>query len=74
MSASATPPLDQPGRGHPEASGTVPGRLEAHLRSRRAAGRKLVVPYVTGGLGEDWLDVVRAVAAAGADAIEIGLP
>ena len=40
----------------------------------RRAGRKLLVPYVTGGLGSGWLDVVRAVAAAGADAIEIGIP
>ena len=48
--------------------------LEAHLRSRREAGAKLLVPYVTGGLGSAWLDVVRAVAAAGADAIEIGIP
>jgi tryptophan synthase alpha chain len=29
---------------------------------------------VTGGLGPDWADVVRAVADAGADAIEIGIP
>ena len=29
---------------------------------------------MTGGLGDDWLDVVRAYAAAGADAIEIGIP
>ena len=49
-------------------------RLEAHLRDRRAAGRSLLVPYVTGGLGAGWLDVVRAVADAGADAIEIGIP
>ena len=49
-------------------------KLEDHLRARRAAGRKLLVPYVTGGLGSGWLDVVRAVAAAGADAIEIGIP
>jgi tryptophan synthase alpha chain len=49
-------------------------RLEAHLRERREAGKKLLVPYVTGGLGSAWLDVVRAVAAAGADAIEIGIP
>lgn len=48
--------------------------LEATLRSRRDAGRKLLVPYVTGGLGADWLDVVRAYADAGADAIEIGVP
>jgi tryptophan synthase alpha chain len=32
------------------------------------------VPYVTGGLGSDWCDVVAAVAAAGADAIEVGIP
>ena len=32
------------------------------------------MPYVTGGLGGDWLDVVRAVADAGADAVEIGIP
>jgi tryptophan synthase alpha chain len=48
--------------------------LEAHLRARRAAGHKLLVPYVTGGLGSGWLDVVRAIAAAGADAIEVGIP
>ena len=48
--------------------------LEASLRAARDAGRKLLVPYVTGGLGDDWLDVVRAVADAGADAIEIGIP
>jgi tryptophan synthase alpha chain len=48
--------------------------LEPHLRSRRDAGHKLLVPYVTGGLGRDWCDVVRAFADAGADAIEIGLP
>ena len=49
-------------------------RLEAHLRDRRAAGRSLLVPYVTGGLGSGWLDVVRAVVDAGADAVEIGIP
>ncbi|MHB1987047.1 MAG: tryptophan synthase subunit alpha [Acidimicrobiales bacterium] len=52
----------------------VPGRLETRLRARRAAGHKLLVPYVTGGLGSDWVATVEAVAAAGADAIEIGLP
>jgi tryptophan synthase alpha chain len=44
------------------------------LRVARDSGRKLLVPYMTGGFGEDWLDVVRAYAAAGADAIEIGIP
>ncbi len=51
-----------------------PGRLEQHLRARRDAGRKLLVPYLTGGLGDDWPEVVRACAAAGADAVEIGIP
>ena len=49
------------------------GVLETTLRNKRAAGRKLLVPYITGGLA-GWQDAVRAVAAAGADAIEIGLP
>jgi tryptophan synthase alpha chain len=48
--------------------------LESHLRAARDGGRKLLVPYVTGGLGDDWTEVVRAFAAAGADAIEIGIP
>ncbi|MGH9305081.1 MAG: tryptophan synthase subunit alpha [Acidimicrobiales bacterium] len=61
------------GPGHLEAA-LAPGLLEAALRSARAAGRKLLVPYITGGLGPDWLDVLRAVAHSGADAIEIGLP
>ena len=50
------------------------GELERALRGARDRGRKLLVPYVTGGLGDDWTEVVRAVAAAGADAIEIGIP
>lgn len=50
------------------------GDLERALRQARDRGRKLLVPYVTGGLGDDWTDVLRAVAAAGADAIEIGIP
>jgi tryptophan synthase alpha chain len=52
----------------------VQGALEATLRARRDAGAKLLVPYVTGGLGADWLQVVQAVVAAGADAVEIGIP
>jgi tryptophan synthase alpha chain len=48
--------------------------LEAHLRKGREEGRKLLVPYVTGGLGREWCEVVRAVVAAGADAVEVGIP
>jgi len=58
----------------PSAALRGPGPLEATLRARRDAGHKLLVPYVTGGLGTDWLDVVEAVAFAGADAVEVGLP
>jgi tryptophan synthase alpha chain len=50
------------------------GPLEAHLRSRRDAGHKLLVPYVTGGMGPDWIEAIHAVADAGADAVEIGIP
>ena len=49
------------------------GALETRLRARRAEGRKLLVPYVTGGL-DGWEETVAAIAAAGADAIEIGIP
>jgi tryptophan synthase alpha chain len=52
----------------------VTGSLEAHLRARREAGHKLLVPYITGGLGDDWLEVVHAITDAGADAVEIGIP
>jgi tryptophan synthase alpha chain len=55
-------------------SAPAPGPLEIALRARRDAGRKLLVPYITGGYDEDWPRVVEAVAAAGADAIEIGVP
>jgi tryptophan synthase alpha chain len=50
------------------------GFVEAHLRARREAGAKLLVPYVTGGIDPRWIDLVRAAADAGADAVEIGIP
>ena len=50
-----------------------PGRLETVLRTARDKGSKLLVPYVTGGL-PGWERVVEAVADAGADAIEVGIP
>lgn len=48
--------------------------LEAELRARRAGGAKLLVPYVMGGMSEDWVEVLQAVVAAGADAVEVGVP
>jgi tryptophan synthase alpha chain len=47
--------------------------LEARLRAARDGGRKLLVPYITGGY-PGWQEAIRAAAAAGADAIEIGIP
>ena len=49
------------------------GRIETEFRAKRAAGRKLLVPYITGGY-PGWQDAIRAAAANGADAIEIGVP
>ena len=49
------------------------GVLETQFREKRAAGRKLLAPYITGGYA-GWQDAVRAAAAAGADTIEIGSP
>ena len=49
--------------------------LEAHLRAKREEGRKLLLPYVTGGypVGE-WPRLIEGFASAGADAIEVGIP
>lgn len=35
---------------------------------------KMLVPYVTAGVTENWTDLLRAAVDAGADAIEVGLP
>lgn len=49
------------------------GQLENALRHRIDGGGKCLIPYITGGF-PGWVDAVRACAANGADAIEIGLP
>ena len=49
------------------------GRLESEFRAKRALGRKLLVPYITGGY-PGWQEAIRACAANGADAVEIGIP
>jgi len=62
-------------RGGPAAARTAgTGPLEQHLRARRDGGSKLLVPYVTGGMGPDWIESVHAVAESGADAVEVGIP
>ena len=49
--------------------------LDPTLREVRDSGRRLLVPYVTGGLGGyAWIESLEAMAASGADAIEIGFP
>ncbi|PZG17377.1 tryptophan synthase subunit alpha [Nonomuraea aridisoli] len=50
------------------------GAVERHLRARRDTGRGLLMPFVTGRITPGWTDCLRAFAAAGADAIEVGLP
>ncbi|WP_116201050.1 tryptophan synthase subunit alpha [Amycolatopsis circi] len=36
--------------------------------------RKILMPYITGGITPKWTDYLPALAAAGADAIEVGIP
>lgn len=60
--------------------GATPGPdgLETTLRRRITAGRKCLVPYFTGGLPQQgpatWRTTLSAIAAGGADAIEVGIP
>jgi tryptophan synthase alpha chain len=48
--------------------------FEADLRAQRDKGRKLLIPYLMGGMTEDWAQSLAAVVAAGADAVEVGIP
>jgi tryptophan synthase alpha chain len=48
--------------------------VETALGAARAAGRPILVTYVTGGIRDDWTDLLAAMIDAGADAVEIGLP
>ncbi|MGH9121094.1 MAG: tryptophan synthase subunit alpha [Acidimicrobiales bacterium] len=48
--------------------------VEPSLRAARDKGGKILVPYMTGGLGEGWTEVLRAMAESGADAVEVGIP
>jgi len=56
---------------------SVPGggvaSLGSVLAARRSEGKKLLVPYLMAGMTEDWVDVLHALGAAGADAVEVGL-
>jgi tryptophan synthase alpha chain len=44
------------------------------LMAKREAGRKLLIPYLMGGMTEDWTASLDALVAAGADAVEVGIP
>jgi tryptophan synthase alpha chain len=48
--------------------------LEARLRATRDAGGKAFVPYVTGGFPGVDAELLRSIEAAGADAVEVGIP
>ena len=50
------------------------GLLEERLRAVRDGGAKAFVPYVTGGAPGVDAALLRALAEAGADAIEVGIP
>jgi tryptophan synthase alpha chain len=50
------------------------GALEAALRARRSSGGRSFVPYVTGGFPGVDAELLRALEAAGADAVEVGIP
>lgn len=51
-------------------------RLETTLRAAREAGRKILVPFLTGGYPdrETFLRLLLTAEAAGADAVEVGIP
>lgn len=52
--------------------------LQVTLEKRIASGQKCLVPYFTGGLPQgspaEWSTALYALAAAGVDAIEVGIP
>ena len=55
-------------------SGAPVLELEASLRAARDGGKKLLIPYLMGGMTDDWEQSLAAVVAAGADAVEVGIP
>lgn len=55
------------------AADTTTTTFAGRFHAAKARGRKLLVPYLTGG-HPGWVESVRAAAAAGADAVEIGIP
>jgi tryptophan synthase alpha chain len=60
----------------PDAASPTGRRLSERLASQRAAGRSALVAYLTAGFPDPATSVVlmREVAAAGADVLEVGVP
>lgn len=60
----------------PEALGGPGGPLEARLCEKKAAGRKILIAYLTGAFPsiDGCVGLMREVADAGADLIELGIP
>jgi len=54
----------------------TPGRIRDAFAARRAEGRAALVPYVTAGYPErgSTVEALEALAGAGADVIELGIP
>lgn len=48
--------------------------LAATLAAHKAAGHRILVPYLTAGLEDGWTDWIDRCAEAGADALEVGIP
>jgi tryptophan synthase alpha chain len=48
--------------------------LGSSLAAALADGRKLLIAYVMAGSTPSWLETVECIVAAGADAVEVGLP
>ena len=65
MDVSRSPGADEGMVGSPAGDGYRPGFLESMLTARRHAGHKLLVPYVTGGMDDDWLLTVEALPGPG---------
>ena len=48
-------------------------QIESVLQKRIDSGKKALVVYITGGLGEDWIQTMHSVIDAGADVVEIDI-
>ena len=60
----------------PDAAAPVGRRLSDRLAAQRAAGRSALVAYLTAGYPDPATSIalMREVAAAGADVLEVGVP